>query len=160
MTIRNQVNMAYVAGLPPQCQGVFQWNVLPQGERQLVSNRTLSQWLDLMNLLESFGYTKYMLGEVAWFMWEPYLVLVTYSNQGVTQIPNATQPQLGQAGQFALPNAFEPGVNIAAYPTTPQPGWITVPPMSQLNDPNANVSELIAQWFPPWAQSLPTRAAA
>jgi hypothetical protein len=87
---------------------------------------------------------------------DPYSVFSTLSATGETWAPNATQIPLGAQGQYSLPGITPyPGYSLGPYPTTKPAGWITVPPMTQLLAPGANVSALLAAWYPPFNPPAP-----
>jgi hypothetical protein len=159
-------DVAYVLSLPTAVQpliGVFQFVSSPAGLvcTLLGNGWTQARQIATFDALVEQGYGSRLIGSVATMGWDPYSVVSMYSSMGANQINNSIQIGLGQCGQYALPGAPPlPLCNLGAYPTSPQPGWITIPPVASLFAKGANIPALLAQWYPPFAAPIAVTPAA
>jgi hypothetical protein len=104
------------------------------------------------------GFAGFMITSIMAEQWDPYTLFLIQSKGGVTWMPPADEPGLGEPGQFSLPsgNPQQEG-SLGAFPTTKPDGWISLPPIYQggknvLFQLGANVAELLAAWFPPFVE--------
>jgi hypothetical protein len=159
VNVQQAFNAAYVASLPTPVQALFTFESIGNpGVLTLVGIMPFPQYLAQFQSLIARGYGAFLLS--VGIGGDPYSVFSTLAAIGETWVPNATQIPLGLSGQYSLPGVTpEPGYSLGAYPTTLPAGWITVPPMAQLLAPGANVSALLAAWYPPFNPPTPAAPA-
>ena len=171
MDIQQAFNVAYVKSLPGELYEVNQ-KMTSQSTTALFALEEVGGVLSINNRLTQEersrrflaaidkGYGPILVARIANIGDDPYTVFKTLSDDGVKWMPPAAlpaaqpatnptgiQPELGQPGQFALPNAFEPGIHTGAFPDQKPDNWISVPPVAQLLVDGANVPALLHSWF-------------
>ena len=165
--IQQQFNVAYVKAFPAQFwqddsspvknpAAIFELENVG-GVLTLVNNLTSAERFERADRLGAQGYWDIMLYEICWLGHDPYEVFSQWSSDGITWYPPwyvetegglAQQPNLGQPGQYALPNAYHPDMGLLGpYPTTLPPGWVKIPPMAELLAPGADVAAILKGWF-------------
>lgn len=163
--IQQMFNVAYVKQFPGQ---FYETNpgMVSKSPTAIFALETQEEHLVLVNMLtieqrrtrfQQFiidGYGPIMLARTCNIGEDPYTVLKALSDDGVKWMPPAAlpgsrliQPELGEPGQYALPGAFEAGVNIGAYPETMPDNWVKVPPVSELLAAGADVPALLHSWY-------------
>jgi hypothetical protein len=149
--LQQQFDAAYVLSLPTPVQALFPFVYIGNpGVCTLVGTESFAAYVAQYQSFVAQGYGNYL--PSVGIGGDPYSVFLTLSALGETWIPNAGQIPLGLPGQYSLPGVTpQIGYSLGAYPTSQPTGWITVPAMSLLTSANANVSALLAAWFPPYA---------
>jgi hypothetical protein len=134
------------------------WASLPTPVQQLsVSGLSEAQYVSIQDSLIAQGYSRFLLAKIDVWRWRPCDYFNEQSDMGCTwQVPS-TAIQLGQAGQYSLPNEVPQTGSLGAYPTTPPAGiaTITIPPMAELLAADADVASLLATWWPPYNPPTP-----
>jgi hypothetical protein len=165
MDIQQAFNVAYVKAFPGQFYEVNP-GMKSKSPTAIFALEQVGDTLSLVNMLTdeqrhqrflgfiAEDYGPIMLSRTCNLGEDPYSVLKTMSDDGVTWMPPAAlpgseliQPELGQPGQYALPGAFQAGVQLGPYPEKMPDNWVKVPPVSQLLAPGADVPALLASWF-------------
>lgn len=151
MSVQNLFNVAYLKINP--VYGTL-WTVEKVGDEDMVINPfpDFSSRIAAFNKAVMDGYGDVLIYEVDAIGWDRYSVFCNWSQDGVGWVPPAyingiPQLNLGQPGQYALPNAYQSGIHLGPYPTTKPDGWITIPLMAQLLEPGVDVPSLLKSWF-------------
>lgn len=148
-TTQQLFNAAYWASLPTPVQAL--------------NNTSLSsaQKIALFDSLIAQGFGAYLLVVLDLWGYDPYTWFADMSAMGFTWQAPATAIQLGQTGQYAIPGTIPQPGSLGTYPVVPPAGApsVVIPPMAQLVATGANVTALLAQWFPPYNAPKPAPSA-
>lgn len=165
MDIQQAFNVAYVKAFPGQFYEVNP-GMTSKSPTAIFALEQVGDTLSLVNMLTpeqrhqrfmgfiAQGYGPIMLARTCNQGDDPFTVLKALSDDGVKWMPPAALPgseivqaELGQAGQYALPGAYQAGVHLGAYPEVMPDNWVKIPPVSELTQTGADVPGLLHSWF-------------
>ena len=126
-----------------------------EGVLNLVNNLSQADRETRADKLIADGFAGLMLFELCWRGSDHYEVFGQWSSDAITWYPprflnGKLQPNLGESGQYALPNAYSPSPALGLlgpYPTSLPEGWVKIPPMADLLLPGADVDAILKAWF-------------
>jgi len=154
--VQQAFDAAYVASLPVPVQALFHFELIGNpAVCTFVTTATADQQAQLFETLVQQGYGPSMVFAIAVDQWDPYVTFSMLSANGETWVANSVGVAAGSPKGYALPGATPLPGQLGPYPTTPPVGTIVVPPVAQLSAANANVTLLLASWFPPFATLNP-----